>query len=80
MQKEVAELAKRNIVLNNLENRLQIKNINIKDFEEKEEYDACVTNPPYKENGTGIKNEADTKVIARHEVLARTRRFYKNSK
>lgn len=54
--------------------------MNVKDFKEKEEYDACVTNPPYKENGTGIKNDLSTKVIARHEVIARARRFYKNRK
>lgn len=52
--------------------------MNIKDFKAKEGYDACVTNPPYKENGTGLKNETGTKVIARHEILARFRRFYKN--
>jgi len=80
VQEEVSKLAVRNIIFNNLEDRFEIKNMNIKDFKEKEGYDACVTNPPYKENGTGMKNELDTKVIARHEVLARLRRLYKNRK
>lgn len=70
VQKEVYELAKRNIVFNHLENRVIIQNKNIKDIDCKVKYDAVVTNPPYKEKGTGLVNEEDSKVIARHEVLA----------
>lgn len=31
-------------------------------------FDAIVTNPPYKKNNTGLKNENINKLISRHEV------------
>lgn len=70
VQKEVSELAKRNIELNNLGDRIEIKNINVKELKEDVKYDAVVTNPPYKPNGDGLQNELKTKLIARHEILA----------
>ena len=51
IQKEVAAMAGRSVKLNNLENRIEIVNKNIKDIEnifEKNSFDAIVTNPPYK--------------------------------
>lgn len=75
VQEEVCELAKRNIELNNLEDRIEIKNINIRDLKIDTKFDAVVTNPPYKENGTGLKNDMLTKVIARHEILANLKDF-----
>ena len=77
VQENVYNLAKRNIELNNLENRIKIENINIKDFICETKFDAVVTNPPYKESGTGLKNTLDTKIIARHEVLATLEDFMK---
>jgi len=75
VQKKVAELACRNIELNKLEQRVQIKNINIKDFFKEAKYDAVITNPPYKEAGAGRQNEEEAKVIARHEKLANLEDF-----
>lgn len=77
VQKEIYEIAKRNIELNSLENRVQMKNINIKDIDGSTKYDAVVTNPPYKEAGTGLLNNSDLKVIARHEILANLEDFIK---
>lgn len=77
VQEDVCNLAKKNIELNQLENRIKVENINIKDFVSNIKFDAVVTNPPYKEEGTGLKNETDTKVIARHEVLATLEDFIK---
>lgn len=77
VQKDVCDMAMRSIKLNGLEDRIQILNINIKDFKTDELYDAVVTNPPYKENGTGLKNEENAKIIARHEVLANLEDFIK---
>ena len=70
VQKEVSELACRNILFNKLEDRVKIINANVKELYSEIKYDAVVTNPPYKENGTGIHNEEGKKIIARHEVLA----------
>jgi len=71
IQERMAEMAQRSVKLNNLENRIKIINEDIKNLNnifEKESFDAVVTNPPYKENNTGLKNEYEGKVIARHEI------------
>lgn len=73
IQKEVYEMAKRSVKLNNLENKIQLINDNIKQIENKLEigtFDAIVTNPPYKKIGTGIINENEKKLISRHEISA----------
>ncbi len=75
VQEEICEMAIRSVKLNNLENRIKFQNINIKDLEILEKFDAVVTNPPYKMEGTGIKNESETKIISRHEVLANLEDF-----
>lgn len=73
IQKEVYEMAKRSIELNNLENIFEVLNLNIKDLQDKVQmdiFDAVVTNPPYKKVGTGITNKNDKKLISRHEIEA----------
>ena len=79
IQKDVADMAKRNVKFNNLEDRINILNINVKDFEEKMKYDAVVTNPPYKEKNTGAKNENNVKLISRHEVDGSLEDFIKTA-
>ena len=71
IQEKMAEMATRSVKLNNLENRIKIINEDIKNLNnifEKESFDTVVTNPPYKENNTGLKNEYEGKIIARHEI------------
>ncbi len=71
IQEEVANMAKRNIILNNLENKIEIINDNINNIEnylENNSIDVVVTNPPYKKNNTGLKNENEKKLISRHEI------------
>lgn len=68
VQKDVAEMAKRSVLLNNLEDRIDILNINVKEIINDMQFDAVVTNPPYKESGTGLTNENCVKVISRHEI------------
>lgn len=75
VQEDVCEMAKRSIKMNNLEDKITIKNINIKDIKEDQKFDAVVTNPPYKEEGRGLQNEKGPKLIARHEVLANLEDF-----
>lgn len=82
IQKEVAEMAKRSVDLNNLENKIEIINKNIKELEEifdKNSFDSIVTNPPYKKIETGKKNEKQNKFISRHEVTANLEDFIKIS-
>ena len=73
VQSEVADMAKRSVNLNNLENRIKILNMNILDLKKeykKGDFDVVVTNPPYKKLNTGVININDKKLISRHEVKA----------
>lgn len=82
IQKEVAQMAQRSVKLNDLENKIEILNMDIKDLENKFErntFDAIVTNPPYKKIETGKTNEKENKFISRHEVTARLEDFIKIS-
>ena len=67
LQDEMYNLLKRNIKLNNLKDCIYPFKANIKDYYLDKKVDIVVCNPPYKEIGTGIKNENTVKYIARHE-------------
>lgn len=73
IQENVCNMALRSIKLNNLEDKFKIINTNIKDlintFKENS-FDAIVSNPPYKKDNSGLKNESETKLISRHEITA----------
>lgn len=77
VQKEVADMAKRSIELNKLEDRIEILNINVKEIAKDNLFDAAITNPPYKENGTGLVNENNVKLISRHEIEGNLEDFIK---
>lgn len=82
-QKEVYEMAKKSIQINQLQNRFKIINediINLDKILPKNTFEAIVTNPPYKKRNTGIKNEEEKKIIARHETTATLEDFIKISK
>ena len=82
IQEDVADMAKRSVELNNLENKIEIINKNIKELNnifEKNYFDAIVTNPPYKKINTGKENEKTNKYISRHEVTASLEDFIKIS-
>lgn len=82
VQEEVADMAKRSVRLNNLENKFEIINENITNLEkiyERNSFDVIVTNPPYKKENTGIVNEEKKKLISRHEILARLEDYIKIS-
>lgn len=68
VQQEVAEMAKKSIALNSLQDRIKIVNEDVRNICNEEVYDAVVTNPPYKEKNTGIKNENNVKLVSRHEI------------
>lgn len=78
IQEQVAEMAQRSIELNDLQDRVSIICENIKNLKQRYEagsFDAIVTNPPYKKQGTGGVNENDTKLISRHEITANLEDF-----
>lgn len=76
IQKEMAELAERSVILNeNIgaveKGRIIIKEGDIKKAKEyfaSRSFDAIVTNPPYKRKGAGILNDSSRLNIARHEI------------
>lgn len=73
IQEDVANMAKRSVLLNKLEDKIEIINENILNLEskfEKNSIDVIVTNPPYKKKGTGVINEKESKLISRHEITA----------
>ncbi len=73
IQEEVYDMASRSIKLNNLNERFEVINENIKNLiniYEKNSFDVVVTNPPYKKQNTGVINEEEKKLISRHEILA----------
>jgi len=73
VQEDVCDMASRSIKLNDLEERFEIVNKNIKDLKdifEENSFDAIVSNPPYKKDNSGLKNQSETKLISRHEITA----------
>lgn len=82
VQEEVADMAKRSIILNNLEKRFTIINTDIKRLKTKvklNNYDVVITNPPYKKMNTGKINESEKKYISKHETTANLSDFIKTS-
>ena len=78
IQKDVCDMAFRSVKLNNLENKFEIINTNIKELTntfEEASFDAIVSNPPYKKDNSGLKNESETKLISRHEITASLENF-----
>lgn len=72
IQPESADMANRSVELNNLQNKINIINGDIKTISSHfEKYSANVVtcNPPYMINEHGKQNPNDAKKIARHEIL-----------
>lgn len=71
IQKEVADMAIRSVKLNNLDERIEIINEDLKSIEgliDVNSIDVVVSNPPYMNPGGGLKNPEDLKAISRHEI------------
>ncbi|HAS74195.1 MAG TPA: SAM-dependent methyltransferase [Clostridiales bacterium UBA8960] len=72
VQPEVADMAKRSIRLNHLEESIQIIEDNLKEarqYIDSGSIDVVFSNPPYMSTDGGIKNDHSMKAISRHEVL-----------
>lgn len=72
IQESAANLAKRNVELNNLENQIEIINAPIQDylkFVRRESFDVVATNPPYtKLSKSGLVSKCEEEAISKHEV------------
>ncbi|HOO28042.1 MAG TPA: tRNA1(Val) (adenine(37)-N6)-methyltransferase [Lachnospiraceae bacterium] len=72
IQEEIADMARRSVALNGLSHRIEIVTGDIKEAERlfaMSSFDVITTNPPYMIGSHGLKNEAESKAIARHEIL-----------
>ena len=72
IQEESADMARRSVAHNHLEDKIEIINGDIKEAAcifGGASFDVITTNPPYMIGNHGIANASDTKAIARHEVL-----------
>lgn len=84
IQKNVYEMAKKSIELNNLQDQIEIYNEDINDFaknSESDQFDIIICNPPFfKVNGKSNFNISNYKTIARHEVKLNLEQLFKISK
>ena len=73
LQKEVYELGKESIELNNLKDKIELLNMDAKDLNkifDTDTFDLITCNPPYfKVNENSKKNDNTVKSIARHEIM-----------
>lgn len=71
IQQEIADMAERTALYNNLEHRVKVMCGDLKDkklLKEIEKADVVTVNPPYKLKNSGIINPIDRDAIARHEI------------
>lgn len=72
IQSESAEMARRSVELNGLSDKIEIHEGDIKELDKlykPSSFDVITTNPPYMNDGGGLRNEYSPKAIARHEIL-----------
>lgn len=75
LQDNLAKLAKKNILINNLEERVMVINTDIVQLKSQSlgivtpnSFDLVVSNPPFRRQKTGMISPIDEKAIARHEI------------
>lgn len=71
IQAESAEMARRSVMLNELEEKIDIVDGDIKEASAifgGASFDVVTTNPPYMTENHGLKNPEEPKAIARHEI------------
>lgn len=72
VQAEVAQMARRSMALNQVQDTIEILECNLKEATRhlgKAQFDVVTSNPPYMPAGRGEQNPGDKKAISRHEVL-----------
>ncbi len=78
IQKDFYELTARNIILNELDDRICVYNTDIREVTAHKyggEFDVVFSNPPYMLADSGKRNASEYKYIARHEVCGNINDF-----
>lgn len=68
IQDSLADLARRNVQLNGLEEKITIVQQDLRTFNPKERFDVIFSNPPYISKKTGHLSLSEEKSIAKHEI------------
>ncbi len=68
IQEEIANMAKRSMKYNNLDEKISIINRDIKEFSIDEKIDVIVSNPPYMKTTIGKISDKEIKATSRHEL------------
>lgn len=75
LQKGLSGLARKNVVLNNLENRIEVVTEDIRKLPgsphlpHSKGFDLVVSNPPFRKPRTGLISPEEERAIARHEIF-----------
>lgn len=71
IQKDMAEMASRSVYMNELGDKIDIINMDLRDIPysyKKSTFDAITSNPPYIKSGSGILNPEKNFALSRHEI------------
>ena len=71
IQSELVDVARRNVVLNHLENKIRVVEADLRTIaktQPSDQFDLLVCNPPYRLTGAGRINPNPLKAISRHEI------------
>lgn len=73
LQTSLAELARKNVVLNHLENRIEVITADLREVRRSLKshagsYDVIVSNPPFRRVRTGLLSMGEERALARHEI------------
>jgi tRNA1(Val) A37 N6-methylase TrmN6 len=69
VQPGLTELARRNVLLNNLEGRVTIIQKDFNNYHPHHKFDIIFSNPPYIRKNSGFLSPSEEKNIAKHELL-----------
>jgi len=69
IQPGLADLARRNVLLNRLQDRIEIVRADLTAFKPPRNFDLIFSNPPYIKRGAGILSAVGEKAAAKHEVF-----------
>ncbi len=68
IQPVLADLARRNVLLNRLDDRITVLEQDLRTFEPEDKFDVVFSNPPYLRTEGGHPSRSPEKAVAKHEI------------